>query len=68
MFNLITTLEVNQIKDTLEELSALANPSEYSKNEVEELIELLSSLQPLDTETVLQLNKQDGEDNGSTNK
>ena len=67
MFNLITTLEVNQIKDTLEELSALANPSEYSKNEVEELIELLSSLQPLDTEIVLQLNK-DGEDNGSTNK
>ena len=67
MFNLITTLEVNQIKDTLEELSALANPSEYSKNEVEELIELLSSLQPLDTETVLQLNKKE-EDNGSTNK
>ncbi len=56
MFNLITTLEVNQIKDTLEELSSLANPSEYSKNEVEELIELLSSLQPLDTEIVLQLN------------
>ncbi len=66
MFNLITTLEVNQIKDTLEELSTLANPSEYSKNEVEELIELLSSLQPLDTETVLQLNKE--KDNGSTNK
>ncbi len=61
MFNLITTLEVNQIKDTLEELSALANPSEYSKNEVEELIELLSSLQPLDTEIVLKLNKEDGE-------
>lgn len=66
MFNLITTLEVNQIKDTLEELSALANPSEYSKNEVEELLELLSSLQPLDTEIVLQLNKE--EYNGSTNK
>lgn len=68
MFNLITTLEVNQIKDTLEELSALANPSEYSKNEVDELIELLSSLQPLDTDVVLALNEQDGEDNGSTNK
>ncbi len=68
MFNLITTLEVNQIKDTLEELSALANPSEYSKNEVEELIELLSSLQPLDTDVVLALNEKDGEDNGSTNK
>ena len=67
MFNLITTLEVNQIKDTLEELSALASPSEYSKNEVEELIELLGTLQPLDTEIVLQLNK-DGEDNGSTDK
>tara|TARA_R110002051_G_scaffold309187_1_gene381629 strand:- start:114 stop:314 length:201 start_codon:yes stop_codon:yes gene_type:complete len=66
MFNLITTLEVNQIKDTLEELSALANPSEYSKNEVDEIIELLGSLQPLDTEIVLRLNKEDND--GSTNK
>jgi len=66
MFNLITTLEVNQIKDTLEELSALADPSEYSKEEVDELIELIGSLQPLDTEIVLQLNKEDND--GSTNK
>ena len=66
MFNLITTLEVNQIKDTLQELSALADPSEYSKTEVDELIELLGSLKPLDTEIVLQLNKE--ENDGSTNE
>lgn len=57
MFHLITSLEVNQIKDTLEELSSLANSSEYREEEVTQLIELLSSLTPLNTELVLELNK-----------
>ena len=57
MFHLITSLEVNQIKDTLEELSSLANTSEYREEEVTQLIELLSSLTPLNTELVLELNK-----------
>lgn len=57
MFHLITSLEVNQIKDTLEELASLANTSEYREEEVTQLIELLSSLTEIDTGLVLELNK-----------
>ena len=57
MFHLITSLEVNQIKDTLEELSSLAKSSEYREEEVTQLIEILNDLAEIDTELVLELNK-----------
>ena len=57
MFHLVTELEVRQLRDTLEELAALADPSEYSREEVKGLISLLKSLKPLDTEIVLELNR-----------
>jgi len=57
MFHLITTLEVNQTINLLEELSGLANPSEYTVREVREQVELLRSLTKIDTELVLELNR-----------
>jgi hypothetical protein len=47
---LITNSEINYIKDLLEEMTVLADPNEYSREEVVQACNLLDSLVEIDTE------------------
>lgn len=51
---MITAGEVQFIQDILEELRALADPSEYYCSEVDDAIELLQKLKGYDTQKVVE--------------
>jgi len=63
MFYLISKLEAQHIADILQELSAIADASEFSKEEVQTLIDLIGSLKPLNTDLVVKLTKEAEEAN-----
>ena len=52
---MLTALEVQHIKDVISDLSAIADPSEFTLGEAEEALELLSKLEPIDCELGLQV-------------
>lgn len=53
MIYMLTATEVNFIKEVLEQLSLVADPSEYTEREVEEALEILNSIKPIKTEDYL---------------
>ncbi len=53
MLYMLTGTEVLFLKDLVEQLSGLADTSDYTREEVEMAIELLNKLQPVETEQYL---------------
>ncbi len=53
MLYMLTGTEVLFLKDLVEQLSGLSDPSEYTAEEVEMALELLNKLQPVETEKYL---------------
>jgi hypothetical protein len=53
IFYMLTATEVQHIKNTFQDLLAIADPSEYTEQDVHHAIELLDKIRPLDTEEVL---------------
>lgn len=45
---MLTAMEIQHIKNVLTDLSALADPSEYTQQEVWEAIDLLDKIKPID--------------------
>lgn len=54
---MLTATEVDFIKDVIEQLSSIADPSEYTDREVEEAIEILDKLKPYSTEDFIGFTK-----------
>ena len=53
LFYMLTATEVLHIKNVIQDLLAIADPSEYTEQDVHHAIELLDKIKPLDTEEVL---------------
>ena len=51
---MLTAGEVLHIKTVIQDLLAIADPSEYTEQDVHHAIDLLDKIRPLDTEEVLQ--------------
>lgn len=52
---MLTSLEITFIRDIIKDLTALVEPSEYTKEEVDQALELLNKLQPIDCEKGLEV-------------
>ncbi len=62
---MLTALEIQHIKDVITDLTALADPSDYTRSEIEQALELLNKLEPIDCELGLEVFSQQIEkDNG----
>lgn len=59
---MLTATEVVFLKDLIQQLSALAEVSEYTQNEIDEALELIDSLKPLKTEDFLEVMEKEKED------
>jgi hypothetical protein len=55
MIYMLTATEIVFIKDIIEQLATISEPSEYVKGEVTLALELLNKIEPVDTEKVLEL-------------
>lgn len=54
---MLTATEIGFIRNIIQELTALADPSEYRREEVKEVLAMLKKIPPLETEVVLEINK-----------
>jgi hypothetical protein len=52
---MLTATELSFVKELIEQLAELADPSEYTQNEVSLALELLNRIEPLETNAVLDL-------------
>lgn len=55
---MLTSVEIIFIKELIEQLSEISDISEYTEGEVQEALELLDALLPIETETALDYFKQ----------
>ena len=51
---MLTASEIVFLKDLVQQLAGLADPSEYTENEVDLAMELLNRLEPIETEQFLE--------------
>lgn len=56
---MLTATEIVFIKELIEQLSSLSEPSDYTLKEVEVAMELLNRLEPIDTEKFLKFSEEE---------
>lgn len=50
---MLTATEIVFLKDIIEQLAVLADPSDYTQSEIDQALELIDTLEPIETEDYL---------------